>query len=170
MAQAFLLRFPEKTTRAVLSATGPPDPLRARTNERFLRLLRFIPIAVVRSLLRLLIKKLLKRVARDREVWPGFYSKAIDGLTRDRFETLYRVSIGFDRECSGRSAAIETWPGEMLLIEGSEDRVASKKSRETLKAAYPRAETVTLEGAGHGMSLERPEEWRDAVTRFLKRS
>ena len=38
------------------------------------------------------------------------------------------------------------------------------------KAAYPRAGTVTLEGAGHGMSLERPEEWRDAVTQFLKRS
>lgn len=169
VAQAFLLRFPEKITRAVLSATGPPDPRRARTNERFLQLLRFIPMAVVRSLLRLGIKKLMKRVARDREVWLGFYSKAIDGLTRDRFETLYRVSVGFDRECSGRSAAAESWTGEMLLIEGTEDRVASTKSRDALKAAYPWAEVVTLEGAGHGMSLERPEEWRDAVTRFLKR-
>ena len=35
---------------------------------------------------------------------------------------------------------------------------------------YPGAETVTLEGAGHGMALERPEEWRDAVTRFLRRA
>lgn len=38
------------------------------------------------------------------------------------------------------------------------------------RLAYPRAETVTIEGAGHGMSLERPEEWREAVTRFLKRA
>jgi pimeloyl-ACP methyl ester carboxylesterase len=170
VAQAFLLRFPEKTSRVVLSATGPPDPRRARTNERFLRLFRFIPMGLVRSLLRLGIKKLMRRVPRDRELWLRFYSKALDGLTRGRLQALYRVSIDFDREYSGRSAALESWPGEMLLIEGSEDRVASNKSRDALKAAYRRAETVTLRGAGHGMSLERPEEWRDAVTRFLKRS
>jgi 3-oxoadipate enol-lactonase len=170
VAQAFLLRFPEETSRVLLSATGPPDPRRARTNERFLRLLRFIPMGVVRSLLRLGIKKLTTRVPRDRELWRGYYSKALDGLTRERLRSLYRVSMDFDREYSGRSAALESWPGEMVLIEGSEDRVASKKSRDALKAAYPRAETVTLQGAGHGVSLERPEEWRDAVTRFMKRS
>jgi pimeloyl-ACP methyl ester carboxylesterase len=168
VAQAFLLRFPEKTTRVVLSATGPPDPARARTNERFLRIVRFLPMGLVRSLLRLGIKKLLKQVPRERELWLRFYSGVIDGLTRERFQTLYRLSIDFDRGCSDRIAALESWPGEMLLIEGSDDRVASKKSRDALKAAYPRAETVTLEGAGHGMALERPEEWREAVTRFLK--
>jgi len=170
VAQAFLLHFPEKTTRVVLSATGPPDPRRARTNERFLRMVRFIPMGWVRFLLRLGIKKLLKRVPRERELWLRFYSGAIDGLTRERFQTLYRVSIDFDRGCPDRIAALETWPGEMLLIEGSEDRVASKKSRDALRAAYPRAETLTLEGAGHGMALERPEEWREAVTRFLGRA
>lgn len=170
VAQSFLLRFPEQVSRVVLSATGPPDPRRARTNERFVRLLRFIPMGVLRSLLRLGIKKLMKRVARDRELWLRFYSPAVDGLTRERLGSLYRVSIDFDRGCSDRVAALESWPGEMLLIEGSEDRVASKKSRDALKAAYPRARVETLEGAGHGMSLERPEEWTAAVTRFLKSS
>jgi pimeloyl-ACP methyl ester carboxylesterase len=28
---------------------------------------------------------------------------------------------------------------------------------------------LTLEGAGHALALERPEEWQEAVTRFLKR-
>lgn len=170
VAQAFLLRFPEKTSRVVLSATGPPDPRRARTNERFLRLVRFIPMGPVRFLLRLGIKKLMKRVTRDRELWLRFYSRAADALTRERLRSLYRVSIDFDRGYSDRIAALESWSGEMLLIEGSEDRVASRKSRDALKATYPRAQVETLEGAGHGMSLERPEEWREAVTRFLKPS
>ncbi len=169
VAQAFLLSFPHETTRVALSATGPPDHRRARTNERFLRILRFTPMGVVRSVLRLGIRKLMKRVPREREFWLRFYSKAIDDLTRERFQTLYRVSIDFDRGYSDRSAALESWRGEMLLIQGSEDRMASRKSRDALKASYPRAETVTLQGAGHGMSLERPEEWRDAVTRFMKR-
>ena len=89
-------------------------------------------------------------------------------MTRKRLQSLYLLSIDFDRGYADRIPALASWPGEMLLIEGSEDRVASKKSRDALKAAYPRARTVTLHGAGHGMSLERPEEWRDAVTHFLK--
>jgi pimeloyl-ACP methyl ester carboxylesterase len=89
-------------------------------------------------------------------------------LTRERLESLYRLSIDFDRGGSAGVAAIESWPGEILILEGSEDRVASKKSRDALKLAYPRARVETLEGAGHGMSLERPEEWKSAVPRFLK--
>jgi pimeloyl-ACP methyl ester carboxylesterase len=170
VAQSFLLRFPERVSLVVLSATGPPDPRRARTNERFLRLLRFLPMGFVRSLLRFGIKRLMKRVPRDRELWLRFYSQAADGLNRERLRNLYRLSIDFDRGYSERIAALESWPGEMLLIEGSEDRVASKRSRDALKAAFPRARVETLEGAGHGMSLERPEQWRDAVTRFLKPS
>jgi 3-oxoadipate enol-lactonase len=169
VAQAYLLRFPESTTRVILSASGPPDSRRARTNERFLPLLRFIPIGVVRFLLRFGIKKLVKRIPRDRELWLRFYTQAVDGLTRERLQSLYRVSIDFDRGCSDRIASLESWPGKMLLIEGSEDRVASKKSRDLLRAAYPRAETLTLEGAGHALALERPEQWQEAVTRFLMR-
>jgi pimeloyl-ACP methyl ester carboxylesterase len=168
VAQAFLLWFPERTTRVVLSGTGPPDPRRASRNERWLPLLRLLPMGGVRSLLRLGVRKLLKRVSRDRELWDRIYSQAIDGLTRERLLALYRVAIDFDRRCSGRTTLLGSWSGEMLLIEGSEDRLAGKRSREALEAAYPRARTVTLHGASHAMALERPEEWRDAVLGFLK--
>jgi pimeloyl-[acyl-carrier protein] methyl ester esterase len=169
VAQAFLFRFPEATTRVVLSATGPPDPKRARTNERFLRIVRFLPMGLVRTLLRFGVKRIVKRAPRDREHWSRFYERAVDGLTRERLSSLYRIAIDFDRLGPDRLAAIESWKGEMLLIEGSEDRVASQRSREALKSAYPRAERVTLEGAGHGMALEKPDEWREAVTGFLLR-
>ncbi len=168
VAQAFLFRFPEATTRVVLSATGPPDPRRARTNQRVLRILPFFPMSLVRALLRVGIKRIVRRAPRDQERWLSFYLRAVDGLTRERLRSLYRVSIDFDRGDPDRITALENWPGEILLIEGSEDRVASKRSREALKAAYPRARLLTLEGAGHGMSLERPDEWRDAVTGFLQ--
>jgi pimeloyl-ACP methyl ester carboxylesterase len=169
VAQAFLFRFPEATTRVVLSATGPPDPRRARTNERFLRVVRFLPMSLVRSLLRLGIRRMVKRAPRDRERWLSFYSNLVDGFTRERLSSLYKVAIDFDRLGPDRLAALESWQGEMLLLAGSEDRVASKRSREALKSAYPRARSVTIEGAGHGMALEKPDEWRGAVTSFLLR-
>lgn len=165
VAQAFLLRFPERTSRVVLSATGPPDPRRARTNEWLLPFLRIVPMGLVRSLLRLGIKKLGKRVSRDREL--GVYFRAVDELTRERLLTLYRIAIDFDRGYGPRIAALESWRGEMLLLAGSEDRLVSKKSREALKAAYPRARIEILQGAGHGMSLERPDEWKEKVLSFL---
>jgi pimeloyl-[acyl-carrier protein] methyl ester esterase len=167
VAQAFLLRFPERTSRVVLSATGPPDPSRARVNERLLPFLRIVPMGIVRSLLRVGIKKLMKRVSQDRERWLRLYAGAADELTRERLLTLYRIAIDFDRGYGPRIATLESWRGEMLLLAGSEDRLASKKSREALKAAYPRARVEILEGAGHGMALERPEEWREKVISFL---
>lgn len=126
VAQAFRLRFPERTTRVVLSSTGPPDSDRAPRNQRWLELLRYVPMPLVRALL--------------------------------------RVAIDFDLDCDVPIGE----PGHVLLIEGSGDTVASRKSREALKSAYPAARLRTFEGAGHSLMLERPEEWLSVVTRFLR--
>jgi pimeloyl-ACP methyl ester carboxylesterase len=107
----------------------------------------------------------VKRLPRDRELWLRFYREPVDALSREQLRSLYLVAIDFDEAEAPLPVAFR---GEMLLLEGSEDRVASEKSRDALKAAYPRAEHLTLEGAGHALALERPEEWQNAVTRFLK--
>jgi pimeloyl-ACP methyl ester carboxylesterase len=113
VAQAFLARFPGRTTRVVLAATGPPDPERAARNEKWLARARHIPMPLFRFLMKLLVRKMMKRVERDRELWIRFYSAAIE------FDRQVRAPV--DR------------PGEMLLLEGSEDAVATKKSRDGLK-------------------------------------
>jgi pimeloyl-ACP methyl ester carboxylesterase len=162
VAQAFRLRFPERTSRVVLSSTGPPDSARASRNERWLALLRHVPMPLVRALLRLLIRKLLSRVPREREFWQKYYERALRGLSREQLESQYRVAIDFDLDCEAPGP-----PGEILLLEGSEDSVASRRSREALKSAYPGARVHTFEGAGHGLLLERPEEWLSVVAGFL---
>lgn len=169
VAQAFLLRFPERTTRVVLSATAPPLAERAPANERWLRRLRFVPMSFFRGLMRLVIRKLTRGVTVGRSFWRRYYLRAIDGWGRERLESQYRVSIDFDGEYGGRVAGLTNWPGQILILAGSEDRVASTASLEGLQTAYPQARVHTLEGAGHGLSLERPDEWRAAVTGFLAR-
>jgi pimeloyl-ACP methyl ester carboxylesterase len=164
VAQSFLARFPGRTTRVVLAATGPPDPERAARNEKWLARARYVPMPLFRLLMKLLIRKMLKRVERDRELWSRFYRDAIDGWRRARLLSQYRLAIEFDRRVRPPS----DFPGEMLLLEGSEDAVATKKSRDALKAAYPRARVHAFEGAGHGLSLERPDEWKAVVGGFLR--
>jgi pimeloyl-ACP methyl ester carboxylesterase len=164
VAQSFLARFPARTTRVVLAATGPPDPERAARNEKWLARARYVPMPLFRFLMKLLVRKMMKRVERDRELWTRFYLEAVDGWRRERLLSQYRLAIEFDRDVRAPADG----PGEMLLLEGSEDAVATKKSRDALKAAYPRARVHTFDGAGHGLSLERPEEWSRAVTLFLR--
>lgn len=167
LAQAFLLRFPERTSRVVLSATAPPVAERAPQNERWQRRIRWVPMGLFRGLMRLLIRKLTKGVQVGRTFWRRYYLAAIDGWSRERLESQYRMSIDFDRDYGQRVADLAGWSGEILILAGSEDRMASAASLEGLRAAYPRARVHTLGGAGHGLSLERPEEWRAAVIGFL---
>jgi pimeloyl-ACP methyl ester carboxylesterase len=104
----------------------------------------------------------------NRELWSRAYLQAVEALTRERIRALYRVAIDFDRRFPSRVGLLESWRGEMLVIEGSNDPLVSKKTRASMRIAYPLAETAILPGAGHGRALERPEEWRDLVARFLK--
>jgi pimeloyl-ACP methyl ester carboxylesterase len=164
VAQGFLAGLPGRTTRVVLAATGPPDPERAARNEKWLDRARYIPMPLFRFLMKLLVRKMMKRVERDREHWSRFYLDAVDGFRRERLLSQYRLAIDFDR----RVHPPADFTGEMLLLEGSEDAVATKKSRDALKAAYPHARVHTFEGAGHSLSLERPDEWSRVVTEFLR--
>jgi pimeloyl-ACP methyl ester carboxylesterase len=164
VAQAFRMRFPERTARVVLSSTGPPDPARAIRNQRWLSRLRYVPMPFLRALLRLLVRRLTGRMPRDREFWRRHYAESIHRLTREHLESQYRVAIDFDRN------GVEGVPhrGDLLILEGSEDGVASRKSREALKSTYPAALVHTFQGAGHSPMLERPDEWLSVVTRFLR--
>jgi pimeloyl-ACP methyl ester carboxylesterase len=84
LAQAFLLRFPERTSRVVLSATAPPLAERAPVNERWLRRLRFLPLGLFRGLMRLVIRKLTPGVTVGRGFWRRYYLRAIDDWSRER--------------------------------------------------------------------------------------
>jgi pimeloyl-ACP methyl ester carboxylesterase len=55
----------------------------------------------------------------------------------------------------------------ILLVDGSEDRVVKKDARDQMKALYPHAEVITVEGAGHSILLTHPEQWQNAVAKFI---
>jgi pimeloyl-ACP methyl ester carboxylesterase len=167
VAQAFLLRYPERTTRVILTGTVPASPARAISNRRWLRVLRLIPMPWMRSLLRLVLRKTMKNITRDRDFWERFYIDAVNSLTWEDLATRYRIGIDFDRDYAEKLGNLENWPGEILILEGSEDAMAKPESRKALKSAYPMASIHTFEGAGHGMSLERPEEYEAVVFAFL---
>jgi pimeloyl-ACP methyl ester carboxylesterase len=167
VAQAFLARLPHRTTRVLLSATAAPELDRAARNERRLRVFRFFSMTLFRSLLRLAVFVMTRRVGPGRRFWRRFYYAAIGDLDRSRMVDRYRLSIDFDRSTRLDDGRLEGWTGRVMVLAGSADGMTGERSVEGLRRCFPDAEVRVFEGSGHGISLERPAAWRQAVVGFL---
>ncbi len=168
IAQAFLRRFPQRTRRIALSATGPAKVERAASNQRWSQRVGRLPIVVSRALLRTIVRVSLKKVTTDRAFWRSFYGRAIAGITRDELVARYALSADIDRHGPPSLAALPEWRGEILILEGDADRISRGSSRQTLRSLFPDARVKTFAGAGHAISIERRDEWTAAVAEFLR--
>jgi pimeloyl-ACP methyl ester carboxylesterase len=167
IAQAFLQRFPQRTRRVVLSATGPAKPERAASNETFARLVGRLPVGVTRAVLRTIVRVSLKPVTGDRAFWREFYFHAIAMLSREELVARYALSADVDRHGPPSPAGRQEWRGSVLILEGDADRIAQTAARDSLKSLYPDARVHTFPGAGHAISAERRREWAAAIAEFL---
>jgi len=137
VVQAFLFRHPERITRVVLSATAPPRPGRADENERWQWVYRAIPMPLLRTLLRLVLRLTFKRVTVEREFWRRYYFRAIAELTRADLECRYRLALDFDRGYP-EPPDLSAWSGEMLVVQGERDRMITQEIRDHRPpAAFP---------------------------------
>ncbi|BAM91257.1 putative 3-oxoadipate enol-lactonase [Bradyrhizobium oligotrophicum S58] len=82
-------------------------------------------------------------------------------------EASYRASmlalLGFDRRQALKEIKVPT-----LVLSGSKDRNAPAPMMEKMASFIPGADYVELQGAGHLVNLERPEEFNAALAFFLK--
>jgi pimeloyl-ACP methyl ester carboxylesterase len=167
IAQAWLRHAPASVADVVVSGVGPPEAARGVKNARLLPWFARVPMPVWRRLLGLAVRLSTSR-APDREVWRAAYGDDVAQLAWRDLAWRYRVSIAIDRAGPPADADLRAWHGQMLVLEGTRDRVARGPQRAALRAAYPRATFHEFAGAGHGMALEQPDEWLRVVTAFLR--
>lgn len=167
VAQAWLRQYPERTGDVVLSGTGPPERSRATKNARALSWMRRLPMPAWRLLLGIAVRASTTR-AVDRADWRQHYAQALTDLTWADLESRYRISIGIDEGGAPDRGVLTRWAGRMLVLEGGHDRVARSSVRDALHRTYPSATFHAFPDAGHAPSLERPEEWLQVVTSFLR--
>jgi pimeloyl-ACP methyl ester carboxylesterase len=73
--------------------------------------------------------------------------------------------------CNGYAGGLEAAAGvqcPVLLVLGRRDLMTPMKAAKDLMAALPKARIAALEGAGHALMAERPDEVLDALIGFLK--
>lgn len=80
------------------------------------------------------------------------YFATSEAMSKENLVALTRANFAF-RMPAGWSR----FPGRVLLIAGSREPKAAQRSMAGLHAALPGSEYELVEGAGHGVSLQRPD-------------
>ena len=178
VAQAFVKHYPRQVEHLILLSTGAPDPVLAARNETALKLARWMPFWLTRALMKAELSRHLRvPPGADAGVVEKFVSvkRRLDDyfereMTKEVFTSRVRLSIDFCRSESYAPADDEGWPGRVLIVESSDDRMIGEESRRVLREAYPRALVCAFEGAGHLIPLLKTEELVGLVRAFVRDS
>jgi 3-oxoadipate enol-lactonase len=115
------------------------------------------------------------------EPWRAWYGRGYPDEHRDEVAEDLRVARAEPQHPEGARRqweAMATWdvydrlPSisvPTLVLHGTEDRLIAPANAEVLAERIPRAELISIEGAGHVYNWERPERADGAVLDFVRR-
>jgi pimeloyl-ACP methyl ester carboxylesterase len=91
---------------------------------------------------------------------------SVESLRQAGQETVARdlaASLGFDLIERARA-----YGGPLLVIGGTSDAIATPENVRALARSLPAAELVMIEGGGHLLPIEKPDEVAEAIARFIE--
>jgi 3-oxoadipate enol-lactonase len=156
MAQALLVRAPERVASLVLSHTGAPDGRRHRVGW-----VDLIPGPMLRGLLRVRLRRTLR--AAD-PFWRDHFERVVSSLGRADIASRVRLQAAF----GALPVAPPSWAGPVLLLAAADDPLLGPAAQATLAARFPRAERHTFAGTGHAAALLQPEVYANEVLTFVR--
>jgi 3-oxoadipate enol-lactonase len=170
IAQSFVRDYPERVTKLVLAAIGPPNPENSSQLARMLGWLRLTPTPILRALL----NRSFARLAPDDSADPRrlLTLALVNEIMRTRVtrnDILAALRRLVDQTAHATFAAddLADWPGSILMVMGSADPSTPPEKRAALARLYPDARMVVFEGADHTVSLTHSEGYYGAIDEFL---
>lgn len=167
LAQSFVRRYPGRVSKLVLSDTGVPRAERARKHRRYIALLHLLPMFAVRALWRLGAHLYLREMQADNRLfWRQYFAHLRKSITRRECINRLRAWVDFDSKGSFTPHDLDAWPGSVLILEAEHDTTFPAWERRALRKLYPQARVRTFAGGGHAASLDRREEYIEAIGEF----
>lgn len=159
VAQEFALRYPERVQALLLVGTLPSMRMLG-FKARFLGSRLILNRLVARSVARFFIRLF--------EPWltPEQADMVVDHYQRSDFPTLRTIGRGL-REFRALDRLDHVRCPARVIV-GAGDRWLREPSRE-LQRRIPGADLVVIPDSGHGMPVERPREFTEAIREFLSR-
>jgi pimeloyl-ACP methyl ester carboxylesterase len=160
VALALAARHPERVKGLVLISSCARLPESATPLQRLL-IWQLLPAPVRKFLFLLTVQKiLLAPGAPPRAVVLGM--QEIQGCRRETLTTDTMVARAMRLEETARSLRVPT-----LILCGSLDRLTPPGLSKQLEALIPGAQLDIIEGAGHMLPLERPDQLNQKVVNFV---
>jgi len=167
VAQCFVRQYPNRVGSLILSHTGGPKPERAEKNRKLITVLRFLPMGMLRAMLRLATRKSLEDAPEQRVFWEAYSEEMIRRLSKADLIARYQIAVDFDATSRFTPDDLKNWVGRILILEGDNDPIAEAPAREALKAFHPQARVHTFRGTGHVASIAKLVESVSVIKRFL---
>ncbi len=167
VAQVFVRRHPHLVRSLVLSHTGAPHPDSAVRLRRFSRVLRWLPMGMVRQLIRRAFGSMMPERTDDTACMLAIYNELI-AFTLGRKDAVGITERAADfalRPFTPQDLA--EWPGKVLLVFGEDDPATPSEVRERLASLYPGCEVQLFKGAGHTTSVTHRDEYLAVLDGFL---
>jgi pimeloyl-ACP methyl ester carboxylesterase len=170
VAQVFVRRHPQLTRSLVLSHTLAPYPETAARLRPFVRLLRWMPMGLVRPLMRRVFRPMMPEWSEETACLLAIFDELV-GFALDKKDVIgilertvdYSVGSFTPEDLSG-------WPGKMLLVFGEDDPATPPEVRQRLASLYPGCHVHRFEGAGHTTSVTHQDEYVAVIEDFLSQA
>ena len=170
MAQSFVRMYPKRVDKMVLTAIGPPNPENSRQIAGLMRWLKIAPMFVLRAL----ISRSFSRLQEDKEstpeiqlLWALVKEVMYYRVQRPDIMALMERLVDQTDNYEFTSTDLDDWPGEILILCGSEDPSTPLEKRQALKELYPQAHMEVFDGGEHGIAISHQEKYFSLIDQFL---
>jgi pimeloyl-ACP methyl ester carboxylesterase len=169
VAQVFIHRHAEMVSRLVLTHAYPPEPNRASSVDTTLRLFKWLPMFMVRNILRnQMTGQLPPNPAPELLVIAAQIRETLDmGLTRQGAMSTYLRMVDFDNQ-NFTYTDLDEWQGESLIILAEDDPTTTEDLRNVMLAFYPGAKLHLLKGSIQTTALLETAEYIQAMEAFFE--
>lgn len=167
VAQVFVRRHPHLTRSLVLSHTQPPYPELAPRMRRFARFLRWMPMALVRRMMRRLFRSMMPEWSEETACLLAIFDELIRyALDKEDVIGILERTADYSVRSFGPQD-LSAWPRKVLLVFGEDDPATPSDVRQRLESLYPGCQVHLFEGAGHMTSVTHQDEYLTVIDQFL---
>lgn len=170
MAQSLVRYCPDRIPKMVLTAVGPPNPENSREIEKMLPVLRLFPAFMIRNMLMRTFGKLFKPGQPNQQFLLAHLKEILyTRMQRADFIASMSRLVDQTKNYTFTPDDLKTWPGQILLLFGSDDPAATPEKRAAMLALYPNAKMHVIEGASHDAAITHQQEYFEAIDAFLQK-
>jgi len=170
MVQSLVREYPERIPKLVITAVGPPNNENSQELARLMGWLRITPAFLLRWMINRSFSRLESNRTSDKDMtllWALVKEAIYFRLGRADILAMLQRLINQTDNYTFSADDLKDWPGNILLVFGSQDPATPLDKREAMKELYPQAEVKVFEGGKHGIAISHQQEYFATIDEFL---